>query len=205
MSQQMRASANHLFLTVIKSYTVWALTASFLIVAALISTAFFQHAEVTNPDAPQFEEGLGRAFQDFRSSFLSMYAPASSQALALAIELAPVATPAGAVRPSLSSAHTAFGGVAFLLHRFIFVCTAANFADIVDPAMHLHWMYMLYFWLLAFVVRWGVTIIMCMRSSYPRVACTTGLTLCWCHVCSFGILCGHAGFVLDCLRDGGVL
>ena len=53
-----------------------------------------------------------------------------------------------------------------------------NFADIVDPAMHLHWMYMLYFWLLAFVVRWGVTIIMCMRSSHPRVACTTGLTLC---------------------------
>ena len=74
MSKQMRASANHLFITVVRSYTVWALTASFLIVAALISTAFFQHATVTDPDAPQFEEGLGSAFQDFRSSFLSMYA-----------------------------------------------------------------------------------------------------------------------------------
>ena len=27
------------------------------------------------------------------------------------------------------------------LLRFIFVCTAANFSDIVNPAMHLHWMY----------------------------------------------------------------
>ena len=72
MSQEMRASANHLAITVVRSYTVWALTFCFLIVSAIMSTAFFQNVENDDPDAPQFQEGLGRAFQDFRSSFLSM-------------------------------------------------------------------------------------------------------------------------------------
>lgn len=80
MSQQMRASSNHLAITVVRSYSVWALTASFLVVSAILSTAFFQNTQVADPDAPQFEEGLGRAFQDFRSSFLSMCAPSSGHA-----------------------------------------------------------------------------------------------------------------------------
>ena len=121
MSPDMRDSANHLGVTVLRSYTVWALTVSFLVVASLISTAFFQNA----PENAEFEQGLGRAFHDFRASFLSM---------------------------------------------FIFICTAANFADIVDPAVNVHWVYMLYFWLLSFVVR-SLTFVHSEPLQLPHIPC----------------------------------
>lgn len=47
------------------------------------------------------------------------------------------------------------------------MCTAANFSEVVNPAMHLHWLYMLYFWVLAFV---GLFLIVSVMVAYFEVS-----------------------------------
>ena len=72
VSKDLRRATNHLAITVVRSYVVWALTFSFLVVAALLGVALLQNAKPP-ADGPQFETGEGRAFQDARTAFIQMF------------------------------------------------------------------------------------------------------------------------------------
>ena len=87
ISKDLRRAANHLLLTVIRSRVVWALTFSFLMVSSLLGVALLQH--LTPPESgPQFEVGLGRAFQDARSAFIQMFIFVCTAAVRLACSMA---------------------------------------------------------------------------------------------------------------------